>query len=157
MPNTIFQVRKEELEIRMERIFHASREKIWAAYTDASLIPKWWGPRALTTIVESMEVKPSGTWRFIHRDHAGKEYAFNGEFLEIDPPSRIMQTFIYEGYPDNVMVETVVLEEISDTETKAVSISEFPSIEALEGMVSSGMEQGARESWERLAELVESA
>jgi uncharacterized protein YndB with AHSA1/START domain len=155
MSKTLFQANKEELEVRMERIFDAPREHVWKVYTDPVAVPQWWGPRALTTTVEKMEVKPGGVWRIIQKDDKGEEFAFHGEYREVQPPQRLMQTFIYEGFPDQVLVESIIFEELQEGKTKATSLSEFPSIEALEGMISTGMEEGAVESWERLAEYLE--
>ena len=56
---------------------------------DPALIPQWWGPRRLTTVVDQMDVRPGGLWRFLHRDAEGNEYAFHGEYRDsYDLPTR---------------------------------------------------------------------
>ena len=55
-------------EIVMTRVFDAPRELVFKACTDPNLIPQWWGLRGSTTIVDKMEVKPGGVWRFVQRD-----------------------------------------------------------------------------------------
>jgi uncharacterized protein YndB with AHSA1/START domain len=50
-----------ELEIRVERVFDAPREHVFSVWTDPELIPEWWGDG---TVVEEMDVRPGGTWRF---------------------------------------------------------------------------------------------
>jgi uncharacterized protein YndB with AHSA1/START domain len=154
MSETTFKVDKEKLEVTIERVFAAPRERIWKVLTDPAAIPQWWGPGFLTTIVDKMEVRVGGGWRFLQRDPEGGEYAFNGEYREVKEAERIVQTFVYEAYPDSVMVETMTLEELPDGRTRLRGKSVFPSIEALEGMVIADMEKGAIESWERLAELL---
>ena len=77
----------------MTRIFEAPRELVWKAHTDPNLIPKWWGPRNLTTKIVKMEVKVGGAWRFIHQDKDGKEYVFYGVYKEIKEPEQITWTF----------------------------------------------------------------
>ncbi len=67
-----------EREIVSERVFDAPRERVFAAYTDPELIPQWWGPRRLTTIVDQMDVRPGGAWRFVSRDSNGEEHGFRG-------------------------------------------------------------------------------
>jgi uncharacterized protein YndB with AHSA1/START domain len=141
-------------EIVMERVFAAPRELVFKAYTDPNLIPKWWGPRYLTTIVDKMEVKVGGVWRFVQRDADGNEYAFNGAYREILPPDRLSYTFEFEGMPGHIVLETVTFEE-RDSKTKVTVTSLFQSKEDLDGMIQSGMEEGANDSQERLAELLE--
>ena len=50
-----------ELEIRVERIFDAPRSHVFSVWTDPKLIPEWWGDG---TVVEEMDVRPGGTYRF---------------------------------------------------------------------------------------------
>jgi uncharacterized protein YndB with AHSA1/START domain len=143
-----------EREIRMSRVFDAPRELVLQAHTDPAHIPQWWGQRRSTTIVDTLDVRPGGAWRFIQRDPEGNEYAFRGEFREIVPPERLVYTFEFEGMPGHVVVETVTFEE-RDGRTTVTSTSLFDSVEDRDGMLESGMEAGANESWDRLAELFE--
>ena len=140
-------------EIVMERVFNAPRELLFKAYTDPNLIPRWWGPRKYTTTVDRMDVRVGGAWRFVQRDAAGNEYAFNGEYREIAPPGRLSYTFEFEGMPGHVMVETITLTE-QDGKTRLTVTGSFQSAEDRDGMLQSGMEEGANESYDRLAELL---
>jgi uncharacterized protein YndB with AHSA1/START domain len=142
-----------EREIVMERVFAAPRELVFKAYTDPNLIPKWWGPRKYTTTVDKLDVRVGGAWRFVQRDADGNVYAFNGEYREIAPPKRLSYSFEFEGMPGHVLLETVTFEE-QDGQTKVTVTSLFASAEDRDGMLQSGMEQGARESQDRLAELL---
>jgi len=151
------EVDREKLQIRMERVFDAPREKLWQAHTSAAAIEKWWGPRKYKTKVEKLEPKVGGEWKFINKDDQGNRHVFYGEFREMVEPERITWTFTYEPYPDSVAAETVTFEELPDDKTKLVATSNYPSIEALEGMIQGGMEDGARETWDRLAEFAEKA
>ena len=67
-------------EVVMSRVFDAPRALIFKIYTDRKHIPQFWGPRKYTTIVDRLEVRVGGIWRFIQRDAKGKEFAFNGVF-----------------------------------------------------------------------------
>src|SRR4051812_24264156 len=62
-----------EREIRIERVFAAPRDRVFAVYTDPALIPEWWGPRGTTTIVDVMDVRAGGSWRFVGRESDGTE------------------------------------------------------------------------------------
>ena len=143
-----------DLEIGMTRVFDAPRELVFQAYTDPEHIPHWWGQRNSTTIVDTMDVRPGGLWRYIQRDPDGNEYAFNGEYREVVAPERLVYTFEFEGMPGHIVVNTMTFEE-RDGKTTITSTSLFASVEDRDGMLESGMESGANESWDRLAELLE--
>ena len=146
-------VRKSERELVTTHTFDAPRELVWKAWTDPKLIPKWWGPSRYSTIVDKMDVRPGGRWRFVQRDAEGNEFGFHGEYREVVPPKRLVGTFEYEGMPGHVLVETATFEEIRG-KTKLTQSSLFQNAEDLEGMLASGMEEGAAETMERFTELV---
>ena len=64
--------------IVVTRFIEEQRDVVYKAYTDPVLIPQWWDTELLKTIVEKMEFKPGGFWRFIQRDLNGNEFAFHG-------------------------------------------------------------------------------
>jgi uncharacterized protein YndB with AHSA1/START domain len=140
-------------EFVMERIFDAPRELVWKVMTDPARVTNWWGPRNYTTTVVEMDVRPGGKWRFINHTTAGEDVPFKGEYLEVEPPKRIVQTFIWDvpGFDDKAAVETLTLEDLGKR-TKVVLRDRFPSAEDLQGAVSMGMVGGAIETWDRLAE-----
>ena len=69
-----------KLEIIVTMTFNAPKELVFKAYTDASLIPQWWGPRYLTTEIDQLDARPGGRWRFVQRDPDGNVHAFHGVF-----------------------------------------------------------------------------
>lgn len=142
-----------DLEYVMTRVFDAPRDLVFKAYTSPEAVAQWWGQRATTTIVDKCDVRPGGEWRYIQRDADGNEYAFNGEYLEVTPPSRLVNTFEFEMMPGHVVTDTATFEEI-DGQTRLTVTSLFSTPEDLKGMVESGMEGGANESWDQLAEYL---
>ena len=140
-------------EIRIERVFDAPRDRVFAVYTDPALIPEWWGPRGTTTVVDRMDVRPGGGWRFLSRNSDGSETAFQGTYREVDAPERIVQTFEWEGMPGYVSVETASFEELGDR-TKVTTTSLFHTTEERDGMLASGMERGLNDTYTRLDELL---
>jgi len=140
-------------EIGMTRVFDAPRELVYQAYTDANHVPHWWGPRRMTTTVNTLDVRPGGAWRIVQRDPEGNEYGFRGEYREVVPPERLVYTFEFEGMPGHILVETVTFEE-QDGKTTVTSTALFDSVEDRDGILESGMEAGAIESWDRLEELL---
>jgi uncharacterized protein YndB with AHSA1/START domain len=144
-----------DTEIVMSREFDAPRELVFKAYTDPLLIPQWWGLRSNTTRVEQMDSRPGGAWRYVQTSPDGQEFAFHGEYRAVSPPERLVSTFEFEGMPGHVIVDTLTLEEI-DGRTRLTTTSVFASKEDRDGMIASGMESGAAESLDRLAELLAS-
>jgi uncharacterized protein YndB with AHSA1/START domain len=142
-----------EREIKIERVFDAPRDRVFAVYTDPALIPEWWGPRGTTTIVDEMDVRTGGRWRFIMRDADGTETGFRGAYREVTPPERIVQTFEWEPMAGHVSVETATFEDLGDR-TKVTTISLFHTREERDGMLASGMEGGLNETYARLDELL---
>jgi uncharacterized protein YndB with AHSA1/START domain len=140
-------------EIVMTRVFDAPRELVFKAYTDPNIIPQWWGLRGSTTIVDKLDLRPDGVWRFIQREQDGSEYAFNGVYREIVPPERLVYTFEFEPMPGHVLLETITFEE-HDGKTTLTDHALFDSVEDRDGMLASGMEAGAAETMDRLAELL---
>lgn len=147
--------RLSDTEGSMSRVFDAPRDLVFKAYTDPAQIPHWWGPRGVTTIVETMEVTPGGAWRYIHRGADGAEHAFRGEYREVVPPERIVSTFEFEPMPGHIVVDTATFEDLGG-KTRLTVTSLFQSAADFDGMIESGMESGATESWDRLAELLAS-
>ncbi len=139
-------------EIRIERIFDASRERVWRALTEAALVAQWWG-RGHRLSIEKLEVMRGGHWRFVeHTDH-GPE-GFEGRFREVTPPERLVQTFEWDGMPGYVAVNTMTLEDLGGDQTRVVTISLFHTAAERDGMIRSGMEQGLNESYAALDRLL---
>lgn len=141
-------------EIIMSRVFDAPRELVFKVMTDPELIPQWWGQRNSTTSVDQMEVKAGGLWRYIQRDQQGNEFAFHGVYHSILAPDRVVDTFEFEGMPGHVLLETMTLEAQAEGKTLLTVSSVFQSVADRDGMLSSGMELGANESYDRLDELL---
>jgi uncharacterized protein YndB with AHSA1/START domain len=136
----------------MTRAFNAPRDLVFRAFTEKDLIERWWGPRRYTTKVDKLDCRPGGQWRFLNMGEDG-EFAFRGEFREIVPPEKIVWTFEFEGMPGHIAVETLTLEE-RDGQTIVTATSVYDSKEDRDGMLNSGMEEGAAESYDRLEELL---
>jgi uncharacterized protein YndB with AHSA1/START domain len=143
-------------EIVMTRSFDAPRELVFKAFTDPDAVRQWWGQRSTETIVDELEARAGGRWRFVERDGEGNEDAFHGVYHETVAPERIVNTFEYEGMPGHVLLETTTFEE-QDGRTVVTSRSVFQSVADRDGMLQSGMEGGASESYDRLDEYLAEA
>jgi uncharacterized protein YndB with AHSA1/START domain len=140
-------------EIKVERVFDAPRDLVFATYTDPELIPEWWGPRDTSTAVDKMDVRSGGSWRFVMQGPDGSEIGFRGTYREVAPPERIVQTFEWEGMPGHVSVETATFEDLGDR-TKVTTTSLFHTTEERDGFLASGMERGLNETYARLDEVL---
>jgi uncharacterized protein YndB with AHSA1/START domain len=142
-------------EIVMTRTFDAPRHLLFEAHSKPEHISRWWGRQGSTMTHCEMDFRPGGRWRFVVREPEGDENAFRGEFREIVAPERIVWTFEWEGLPGHVTVETLTFEE-HEGKTLLKTTSVFDTVEDRDGMLQSGMEEGAGETWDRLAEYAQS-
>jgi uncharacterized protein YndB with AHSA1/START domain len=144
-----------DLEILAERVFDAPRERVFQAFVDPELIPRWWGRREDTTTIDKLDLREGGEWRFISEGPDGT-HAFRGTFRVIDPPRQLEWTFEWEGLPGHIAIDTTTFEDLGDGRTKVSTRSRFDTTEDRDGMLSSGMEIGMGESYARLDELLAS-
>jgi uncharacterized protein YndB with AHSA1/START domain len=138
-------------EIVIEREFDAPRDLVFEVTTDPKYIPQWWGPKEPQVEIDKADVQSGGAWRFIHGG-----IGFHGVYHEVLKPSRVIQTFEWEGLPEtgHVILETAKYEELPDNRTKMVIQQVFQTIADRDGMVMSGQEKGMKESHVRLDELL---
>jgi uncharacterized protein YndB with AHSA1/START domain len=123
-----------ELEIRVERIFDAPRAHVFSVWTDPALIPEWWGDG---TVVEEMDVRTGGSYRF--RTAYG---VIEGEFHEVDPPVRLVQTFQNH-------LQTLEFEDLG-AQTKLTQTMLFETTEQRDATMQYGVEEGARSGFARI-------
>ncbi|MBM3670958.1 MAG: hypothetical protein FJW86_02045 [Actinobacteria bacterium] len=98
-------------------------------------------------------VDAGGSYRYTHSSD-GNEFHFYGCFHEVRPSELIVQTFTFEGMPDGVALEKLWFEDLGDGRTRLVATSLVDSFEDRDSVISSGMEDGILESYERLDELL---
>jgi len=123
-----------ELEIRVERVFDAPRDHVYAVWTDPTLIPEWWGDG---TVVEEMDVRPGGSWRF--RTAYG---IVEGEYREVEPPQRLVQTFQNH-------LQTLEFEDLGE-QTKLTQTMLFGTTEERDTTMQYGVEDGAKQGFARI-------
>ena len=138
--------------IQVERIFNASRERVWKAFTDPKLLAQWWG-RGNKLVIERYEFERGGHYRFVeHSDHG--VHGFEGRYREVKPMERISMTFEWDGMPGYPAVSTAEFHDKGDGRTKVVSTMQFYTPEERDGILQSGMEGGMNESYAALDALL---
>lgn len=139
--------------VRIIREFDAPPEKVFQAHTEANLVEQWLGPRRHEMKVDYWDCRDGGSYRYTHSSD-GEEHGFRGCFHEVKPNELIVQTFTYEGFPDGVALERLQLEDLGDGRTRLTATSLVDSFEGRDAFVASGMEQGIKEGYERLDEVL---
>ena len=139
--------------VRIVREFDASREQVFRAHVEPELVVQWLGPRRHEMRIDHYDCRTGGSYRYVHVSD-GNEYGFHGCFHEVRPSELIVQTFTYEGQPDEVALERLVLDDLGDGRTRLTATSLVDSFVARDAFVASGMEDGVREGYERLDELL---
>jgi uncharacterized protein YndB with AHSA1/START domain len=139
--------------VRIVREFDAPKEKVFRAHTDPELLVQWLGPRGLEMTVDHYDCRTGGSYRYVHKQ-GGEEYGFHGSFHEVRPAELIVQTFTFEGFPDGVALEKLVLEDIGNGRSRLTATSLVDSFEGRDAFVASGMETGVVEGYERLDEVL---
>ena len=154
MPKTEYVIEPGKQELTSTVVLDAPRELVFRAYTDPELFVRWWGPRRYENVVLKYEARSGGEWHVVQKGADGAEFGFRGVNHEVLSPERICQTFEYLGVPGHVALQTATFEPRGN-KPRVVAQVVFQSVMDRDGMVASGMRDGADESMERLAELLE--
>ena len=136
------------------REFEAPVDAVFRAHADPEIFRIWIGPRALQTTITHWDFRTGGGYRYEQTDPDGNTYAFRGVFHTVRENELLIQTFEYEGTPDEVSMDTMRFESLPGGRSRLVDHSVFPSYEVLEGMMAEGMEYGMTEGYEKLDELL---
>ena len=140
-------------EILMTRKFDAPREIVWDTITDPELIPQWYGFARDATEVKKMDVRPGGQWQYITRTSGGEVVDFHGTYREVVAPEKLVYSFLLGDMPEgDGFVEITLVEQDGVTELRDRGV--FNSKEERDAIIATGMESGARETYERLSQLI---
>ncbi|MEJ3403973.1 SRPBCC family protein [Rathayibacter sp. YIM 133350] len=126
---------------------------VFNAHRDPELVKQWMGPRDLESEIEEYDFRTGGRYRYI-QSRGDEKYAFNGVFHVVRENEFAVQTFEFEGFPDSVALDSMRFVDLGNGRTRLEGHSVYPTQEARDGMVASGMEYGMRDGYERLEELL---
>ena len=139
-------------EIVMTRVFDAPRRLVFDAFTKPELLKRWFGPRGWSLVVCEVDLRVGGGFRFVLRGPDGRDMGMRGVYRELDPPERSVHMESFDDYPGESQVTAVMVEESGKTTLTATVL--YPSKEVRDMVIQSGMEHGAAESYDKLAELL---
>ncbi len=135
------------------REFDAPVAAVFRTHTDPDLFARWTGPRGQQVEIGEFDATTGGRWRYVSRGADGAAYGFRGVFHTVDRDALIIQTFEFDGAPNMVAVGSMTFEEV-DGRTRIAAHEIYPSVEARDAALASGMEYGVNEGYERLDELL---
>lgn len=149
--------RTSEREIVITRTFRAPARIVFEAWTRPEHVRRWWAPESRGVSLKQCDadVRPGGTYRYVLAREGMEICAFSGKYMEVEPPTRLVYTEWFEPIPGAEALVTVSFEERGGSTTLVVH-ELFPSKEALDGALASGMESGMAESFDQLDKLVAS-
>ncbi|HVZ28980.1 MAG TPA: SRPBCC family protein [Asticcacaulis sp.] len=139
-------------EVCLTRVFNAPRALVYDAFTKPELMKRWFGPRGWNLTTCEMDVRVGGKWRFILTGPEGRTMGMSGEYVELSPPDRTVHIERFDDFPGDAVVTTVLIEADGKTTLTATVLS--PNKETRDAVIASGMEHGAAETYDRLAEVL---
>jgi uncharacterized protein YndB with AHSA1/START domain len=149
------EIPRDDPVVIFRRVIKAPPELVFRMYTEPEHLRRWWGPRHLALVVCDIDLRVGGRYRLVHRTPDGQEFGFYGQYRVIEPPHRLVKTFVYEGTPDNEAVDTFTFEPVGEG-TLITCRTVHSSIAARDAHVAYGMEDGLAASYMRLADLTAS-
>jgi uncharacterized protein YndB with AHSA1/START domain len=149
---TLKVVTPTDREIVMTRVFDAPRHLVWDAFTKPELLKRWFGPRGWSMVVCEVDLRVGGGFRFVLHSPDGKDMGMRGVYREIVAPERSVHMESFDDYPGESQVTGAFVEQGGQTTLIATVL--YPSQEVRDIVIKSGMEHGAAESYDKLAELL---
>jgi uncharacterized protein YndB with AHSA1/START domain len=140
--------------IDFTREFDAPVAAVFAAHREPALVAQWLGPNGYAMEIERWDFVSGGGYRYVHRNPAGDEFAFHGTFHTVREDDLAVQTFEYEGAPDEIALEFLWFDDLGDGRTRLRGRSIGRTVEGRDAMVASGMERGMSEGYERLDDIL---
>jgi uncharacterized protein YndB with AHSA1/START domain len=143
-------------EIVIRRTFDAPARIVFSAWTNPGLLKRWWAPRSrgVEVVACESELRTGGRYRIVMRRGADADMAFSGEYREVEPPTRLVYTEVFEPMAKaGAVIITLTLDE-KEGRTRLTMHSLYPSQQVRDAVIATGMEKGMRESMDQLAVLL---
>ncbi|WP_422928460.1 SRPBCC family protein [Singulisphaera sp. PoT] len=146
-------------EIVITRDFDAPRELVWDTMSKPELLRRWvLGPPGWEMTVCEEDARVGGQFRWAWAGPEGAALSMSGEYLEINRPEKVVRTEKFDvgtGHPE--MVEQLATLELAEDgpRTRLMITLQYPSKEARDGAVASGMEHGMAASYDRLDDVLQ--
>lgn len=143
-----------DIEVRVERTFAAPIKKVWRAWTDPELFPKWLGYEQYKMTTSEFDAKTGGKYRWAW-DIDGQSMVIHGDVLDFDAPARLAtREFMEMGEPIPGYTLNLMLFNEDDSKTTVACHITFPTNEARDAALATGMVDGMEYSNKRLDALL---
>lgn len=143
----------DTLAMEFTRAFDAPVEAVFRAHAEPELVKQWLGPHGLEMVISEWDFRSHGGYRYTHANESGT-FGFNGTFHTVRTDEFILQTFEFEGAPDMVNIEYLWFDDLGGGRCRLRGRSICPNTEARDALLSSGMEGGMTEGYEKLDALL---
>jgi uncharacterized protein YndB with AHSA1/START domain len=139
----------------MVREFDAPKDLVYKAYTTPELVKRWWAGRRGNVTIAEIDLRVGGQWRYVMVADGGFEVAFHGEYHEIVPNEKLVNTEIFEGAPPEAgaALVTCTFEALDDGRTRLHMLTSVDSKEVRDMIIGTGMETGAQEGLDILEQI----
>jgi uncharacterized protein YndB with AHSA1/START domain len=143
-----------DTQILVTREFAAPAHLVYRAWTEPDLIARWWHARRGEVKSIDVDLQVGGKWRWAMIADGGFEVAFHGEYRELVPGERLVYTEVFEAPSagDTPAVKNTVTFSEQDGRTSMVAVTDCPSREVRDAIMSSGMEGGMQDAYDLLEE-----
>lgn len=145
-------------ELVLERVFDAPPEKVFKAWTDPAILPRWFAPRPFTTPKVEIDLRPGGVFNVVMRSEDGTEYPNPGVVLEVVPGRKLVTTdafgpgWVPAGQP--FMVAEVTFEPLEGGKTRYTARARHWTAEAKAQHEQMGFHEGWGQCADQLAEVL---
>ena len=141
-------------QVQVTRVLNAPRKLVFETYTTPKHLQKWLlGPPGWTMPICEFDARPGGAWRYVYRKDDGNEMTLSGVVREFTPPERVVTTESWgPQWPETI--NTVVFTEVAGQTTITVTVT-YPSKEARDAALQTGMKEGMDQGFARLDEYLE--
>ena len=142
-------------QLLITREFDAPKHLVYKAWTTPELVKRWWSGHQGEMTIAEIDLRVGGRWRYVMVADGGHEVAFHGEYREIVPNQRIVNTEVYEmpGAPEGEGALNIVTFTEVDGRTTLTLLVQAASKEERDAIVDSGMEVGLQEQLELLDQV----
>jgi uncharacterized protein YndB with AHSA1/START domain len=147
--------RRSDVELVVARVFDAPARIVYEAFTKPEHMKRWWAPKAFGAVMYECEIDlhVGGKYRYVFGKDGEPRMAFAGEFTEVVPNAKIVATQLFEQMPQaGLAIVTTTFTETNGA-TRLELHQRFPSKQALDGAIATGMTEGMKLTFQQFAEL----
>jgi uncharacterized protein YndB with AHSA1/START domain len=143
-----------DTSVVITRVVRAPRAVVFDAWTNPKHVPQWLRPEGWTMPVCEIDLRPGGRWHYVWRKADGSEMPMSGLYKEVAPPARLVSTESWgPEWPETI--NTLELAESAGRTTITMTVT-YPSREARDAALRTGMRDGMDEGFARLDALLRS-